>query len=122
MRSSKAMCRLAAGLCGLWMLAGCGGSNTIRVTNQDRAGDSNVWVCEGGQAQDCHNLRVGDFEAEGGQDRLHVVTPPEHCQHGAANFDIVIESGDVKRVRYECAYPSGSKEASSGEEGGLNAP
>lgn len=92
------------------LLAGCGARTTvIEIVDHTRDANSDVWVCEGWDAQTCRGEAEGDIDPEGWQRRVKVATPPsspEGCAHGAAAIHVVLEGDSVTRVRYECAAPS----------------
>ena len=91
----------------LLALAGCDSASIVRVINQGTDGNGEFWVCEGGAAQPCRGEQQGDIDPRGIQKRLQVVAPPSQCSHGvAASMDIVIDKGDIVRVRYECGLPA----------------
>jgi hypothetical protein len=88
------------------MLVGCNNATIIRVMNQGTDGNSEIWVCEGGSAQQCRGEQQGDIDPEGFQKRLQVVAPPTPCLHQrTAVMDVVIKAGKIARVRYECGLP-----------------
>lgn len=88
------------------MLLGCDNALIIRVINQGTEGNNNIWVCDGGSAEQCRGENKGDIDPEGFQKRLQVVAPPKECEHGRTyTMDVVIEAGKISRVRYECGLP-----------------
>jgi hypothetical protein len=88
--------------------AGCSSATILEVVDRSRDGNSEVWVCEGGDAERCRGERDGDVDPEGFQTRVRVWEPPkapEGCANGAANIQIVLDGDRIDRVRYECAQP-----------------
>lgn len=95
-----------AGLCLILMLVGCNNATIIRVINQGTDGNSEIWVCDGGSAQQCRGEQQNDIDPKGFQKRLQVVAPPAPCPHKrTAVMDVVIQAGKISRVRYECGLP-----------------
>ena len=100
----------------LFVIGGCSANTkiiTIKQTNLD--GNSEYFVCEGGEGKTCHGEKAGEMDPEGYQARVEVHSPPTGCANGASDIEIVLEGSDVKRVRYQCAHkpltaplPSGS--------------
>ena len=96
----------SAGICLVMALVGCNSSTIIRVINQGTDGNNEIWVCDGGSAQECRGEQQDDIDPEGFQNRLQVVAPPSQCTDGrAAIMDVVLEAGKISRVRYECGLP-----------------
>lgn len=96
----------AVGICLVIMLVGCNNATIIRVINQGTDGNSEIWVCEGGSAQQCRGEQQDDLDPKGFQKRLQVVAPPTQCSHQrTAVMDVVIKAGKISRVRYECGLP-----------------
>jgi hypothetical protein len=89
--------------CLVMALCGCDRSMIVRVVMQGTDGTNEFWVCDSAIAQQCDGEREGDIDPKGYQKRLQVVAPPAECTHGTvAAMDIVIDRGNVTRVRYEC--------------------
>ncbi len=84
------------------LLIACSGQVISVKTNRD--GNSEYWVCQGGEAKACEGEREGDADPEGFQHRSQVLMP-EQCQHGVASMEVVLDGHEIERVRYQCALP-----------------
>lgn len=101
------------------VVGGCSANTkiiTLKQTNLD--GNSEYFVCEGGEGKTCHGERAGEMDPSGYQARVEVHSPPTGCANGASDIEIVLEGSDVKRVRYQCSQKLLTPPCPSGSAGG----
>jgi len=96
----------------------CVGTKIITIKHTNLDGNSEYFVCEGGEGKTCGGEREGQMDPDGYQDRVEIHSPPKGCINGAATIEVVLAGSEVKRVRYECAQPPLSGGLPAGVAGG----